>query len=377
MTEDTSHKHRRWPILILVLAPVLLWAFLNYGQKGRMEAPRLISEGTLNSAEPSPQAIGDASEDNSKVTQTDEIIPPSFDVVRVEPDGTAVIAGQANPGGRISVQVDGIDLHGATAQVGPDGRFVMITDVPQKATVQKLDLVFQPEDGATIVRSSERIFIDATQVTTQVASISADQSGESNTPAGVAPTDQSMSSETPRAPTLLLADDDGVRVVSTAQEPAAVKVVALDTISYTNSGDVSIGGRANVDGRVRVYLDNSPITVTDVADSGYWSIDLPDVDAGVYTLRVDEVAPNGEVSSRIETPFKREERETLQALLDQSESGLASYTVKTVQPGATLWAIAEERYGDGMAFVKVFEANKDRIKDPDLIYPGQVFDTPD
>ncbi|MEN8660411.1 MAG: LysM peptidoglycan-binding domain-containing protein, partial [Marivita sp.] len=49
----------------------------------------------------------------------------------------------------------------------------------------------------------------------------------------------------------------------------------------------------------------------------------------------------------------------------------------TVQPGNTLWAIARDRYGEGPAYVKVFEANRDRIRDPDLIYPGQVFSIPD
>ena len=50
---------------------------------------------------------------------------------------------------------------------------------------------------------------------------------------------------------------------------------------------------------------------------------------------------------------------------------------RTVQPGATLWAIAEERYGEGILYVTVFEANRDRIRNPDLIYPGQVFILPE
>jgi nucleoid-associated protein YgaU len=49
----------------------------------------------------------------------------------------------------------------------------------------------------------------------------------------------------------------------------------------------------------------------------------------------------------------------------------------TVQPGFTLWGIAQERYGDGVLYVQVFEANKDKIKNPDLIYPGQVFSVPE
>ncbi len=95
-------------------------------------------------------------------------------------------------------------------------------------------------------------------------------------------------------------------------------------------------------------------------------------------MRLDELAADGSVASRVETPFKREEPETLRALVPGLENGDADFDVKvtTVQPGATLWAIAEDRYGSGMDFVKVFEANRDRIQNPDLIYPGQVFDMP-
>jgi nucleoid-associated protein YgaU len=48
----------------------------------------------------------------------------------------------------------------------------------------------------------------------------------------------------------------------------------------------------------------------------------------------------------------------------------------TVQPGFTLWRIAQERYGDGVMYIQVFEANRDQIRNPDLIYPGQVFTVP-
>ncbi|MBY0351428.1 LysM peptidoglycan-binding domain-containing protein, partial [Tabrizicola sp.] len=48
----------------------------------------------------------------------------------------------------------------------------------------------------------------------------------------------------------------------------------------------------------------------------------------------------------------------------------------TVQPGFTLWGIAQDRYGTGVMYVQVFEANRDKIRDPDLIYPGQVFAVP-
>ena len=154
-------------------------------------------------------------------------------------------------------------------------------------------------------------------------------------------------------------------------------------------------------------------------------------------MRADEISKTGEVISRTEIPFKREEPAELvemmaeeavddenkldpdtkisqtQVIVQDTVGGLAASTsslqsdevksnmngsvkglqptvdrvktpalsvefrVKTVQPGATLWAIAKESYGAGIEYHKVFEANKERIRDPDLIYPGQVFEIPD
>ena len=103
---------------------------------------------------------------------------------------------------------------------------------------------------------------------------------------------------------------------------------------------------------------------------------MSDVKAGVYTLRLDQLDQSGKVSSRIESPFKREDRSVL---VDQMQdiASPARINVITVQPGNTLWAISRERYGRGILYVQVFDANKDKIRNPDLIYPGQIFDLPD
>ncbi len=181
-------------------------------------------------------------------------------------------------------------------------------------------------------------------------------------------------------PPVLLSDAEGVRVLQPASAanstPEVTSSVALDTITYDAAGEVLLAGRAGAAGFIRVYLDNEPISDTPIAPSGAWSIDLPQVDTGIYTLRVDQVDAQGAVVSRIETPFQREEPAAVAAAMaDQTVDGF-DIAVKTVQPGATLWAIARERYGEGILYVRVFEANRDRIRDPNLIYPGQVFVIP-
>lgn len=185
--------------------------------------------------------------------------------------------------------------------------------------------------------------------------------------------------QTPDEPTVLVADATGVRVLTPSdQAPDVVSSVALDTITYDPSGDVLLAGRARGDGFVQVYIDNQPITTSRIAEGGNWRTDLPEVDTGVYTLRIDEVAADGEVISRIETPFKREEPEAVAAVMaEETQAEGFEVAVKTVQPGSTLWAIAREQFGQGIMYVAVFEANRDLIRDPDLIYPGQVFRMPD
>ena len=48
----------------------------------------------------------------------------------------------------------------------------------------------------------------------------------------------------------------------------------------------------------------------------------------------------------------------------------------TVQSGDTLSGIAKKHLGDGNAYMKIFEANRDQLSDPDKIKPGQVLRIP-
>ncbi len=182
-----------------------------------------------------------------------------------------------------------------------------------------------------------------------------------------------MNSSTPQ-PKVVMADSDGVKVLQDDQ--SAKDQLALDSIAYDPSGNVTLSGRSNPDGLVRFYVDNEAISAAKTDDTGYWETDLSDVIPGTYTLRIDELGSRGDVVSRLESPFKREDREKLAALIAPSSSPVR-INVVTVQPGNTLWAIARKRYGDGLLYVRVFDANRDKIKDPDLIYPGQLFDLPD
>ena len=175
-------------------------------------------------------------------------------------------------------------------------------------------------------------------------------------------------------PKVIIADSDGVKVIQ--DDKRSDDELALDSIAYDPLGNVTVGGRSNPSGLVRFYINNEAVSATKTNEAGYWEADLSDIIPGTYTLRIDELSLKGDVISRLESPFKREDREKLANLIAPSTSPVR-INIVTVQPGNTLWAIARKRYGDGLLYVQVFEANRDKIKNPDLIYPGQLFDLPD
>ncbi|MDO6455801.1 LysM peptidoglycan-binding domain-containing protein [Celeribacter halophilus] len=204
------------------------------------------------------------------------------------------------------------------------------------------------------------------------------------------------------APTVLMADDEGVKVLQ--QAGTGPTDLRIDAISYDPEGRVFVSGRASPEAALLIYLDGVFVTKAVAGADGQWRQDLPNISAGRYQLRVDQVDAGGEVLSRVESPFLREDRAKL-AQIAQGDAGATQQDAMTsqetaatpdtagqaetsaaaqsriasvtVQPGNTLWGIASERYGDGLLYVRLFDANRAQIRDPDLIYPGQIFQLPE
>ena len=127
---------------------------------------------------------------------------------------------------------------------------------------------------------------------------------------------------------------------------------------------------------VRAYVDDRFAREATVGGDGRWTLELPDLVEGLYTLRIDQIASDGQVASRVETPFRREYPRPPLPRPGQPPS-LPGTGVVTVQPGNNLWTLARLHYGSGMLYTQIFTANRDQIRDPDLIYPGQIFTVPE
>lgn len=316
------------------------------------ETPATVAPEPEPAAEPAPAA------------DVTDPVAPRFDTFRLDPDGSVIVAGRAAPG-----QIVDLILAGeAIAQVTADetGSFVILSVVDPDEQPRRLSLLADPYGAALASQTSFMVAPVAPPVAAVVAPGA--ELAEGPPPVASAP---------PAAPLVLESDSEGVRVAQGSVTLPAPNV-ALDAITYDPAGEVQLAGRAIGAGEVQVYLDNRPVTTSPVTPGGDWRIDLPDVDTGVYTLRIDEVDSAGAVVSRLETPFKREEPASVAAVMaeDTARDGF-EVAVRTVQPGSTLWAIAEETLGSGILYVQVFEANSDLIRDPDLIYPGQIFRIPE
>ena len=365
--------------------------------------------------EPIPDAAADPVAESTPVA-TDpgpaaaEPVLPSFDVVRVSPEGDAVIAGQAEPQSSVSVRVDAAQAASTTADA--QGKFVALFTLPPSAVPRVVTLQSVLADGRTLT-SVDSVILAATPQPSPVVVAEAedpvaetpDPAAELKTaetaaapaeaPAAEAPAAEAVAAADPVAAApapaaeeaapaapepapqaALLISEGGARVLQAAGgEEIDPRNVTIDAISYSTKGDVQLSGRGQSEGFVRLYLDNEPLMDTEIAPDGTWDGTLPAVEAGQYVLRADQLDAQGEVLSRYETPFQRESPEVLAAAAPGGADVPMAAKI-TVQPGFTLWGIAKQNYGSGVMYVQVYEANKQMIGDPDLIYPGQVFNVP-
>lgn len=78
----------------------------------------------------------------------------------------------------------------------------------------------------------------------------------------------------------------------------------------------------------------------------------------------------------VEQPAAKEEKATVSVTKERDASTAPTTKSYTVKKGDTLWAIAAKYYGSGAQYNKIYNANTDKISNPNLIYPGQVFTIP-
>lgn len=267
----------------------------------------------------------------------------SFDVVRVSKEGNLVVAGRAPHGLAVDI-LDNGKIIGSV--VGDErGEFVWVPTTMLETGQHELWLEANWK--------SERIRSDNTVVMIVPSKEEMAKSGNTLQPLVVLlPGDGKSGSN------VLQKQTDGLRSGS----------LTLEVIDYDEEGNLIIGGHGALGSDIILYLNNQYLAVARVQADGKW-VARPDkqVAPGDYRLRVDQVE-KAKITARLEVPFTRVSPE-------EAKKAAAEGKV-TVQPGNSLWRIARRYYGEGIRYTVIYEANRERISDPDLIYPGQIFDVP-
>ncbi len=269
----------------------------------------------------------------------DNRIAPSFDIVRVDPSGNAVFAGRAEPGALVFV-TDGSTMLGQ-ARADDRGEWVLAPDARLAPGGRELSLSARTAAGLD-VKGHDSVLLAV--------------------PAPGAAANPVLALLVPSAgaPHVLQGTPD------VKGKPGGARL-GLDAVDYNDHGAIRFAGTAPPGAPVRVYVDNSAAGDATADAQGRWALTPQGmVAAGVHKLRVDQLTAAGKVSVRVELPFQR-------SAVPVAE--LASGRV-VVQPGQTLWRLARRAYGTGVRYTVIYLANRDQIRDPRLIYPGQAFAMP-
>lgn len=348
-------------------------------QAAQPQAPQTEAPKPAQSAEAAPKADKPtAPTDQAAAESEQQHQTPIFDVLRVEPDGSVVIAGKAMPNSDVEV-VAGASVVGK-AKAGANGDFVVVLDQPLK-----------PGDHQLVLRASGQDKV-ATSAQTAIVSVPdskggqvlalVEEPGEASRlitkpeTAPAQPADSATGAAT--APT-----EGGASQAKPAEElPIAIEAVEIE-------GDaIFVAGNAKGGNRVIVHANDILIGSSTVTPEGRFLVQSKQpLAVADYIIRADLLDNANRVIATARVPFRREAGANISAVAPAS-SGTAEAGAEDkaalqkvdgsviIRRGDNLWTISKRAYGKGTRYTTIYLANREQIKNPDLIWPGQVFHMP-
>ena len=255
----------------------------------------------------------------------------SFDIVRVEKDGSMVAAGKGLSGAVVSL-MDGESVM-TDFTVNEEGEWIYI---PLETLAVGEHEIWLRDDSMNSRDQSEVVVVSVPEP---------ENAGQA-------------------LAVMMSADAQDVNVLQ-APEPQVQADIDIRSVNYVDNAFV-VRGSVREAGRINIYMDNLFLGNLN-AEPEDWTFRISrQLEAGKkYLIRADKVNPDGKVVSRIEVPF-------------EMEKGLEKNKRRRLRivKGDCLWSIAKQIYGTGFAYTTIYQANKKQIKNPDLIYPNQVFIVP-
>jgi nucleoid-associated protein YgaU len=323
-------------VVAVVLLAAATGALVFRGGGMPQSEPTQQQAAVRNEATPAPSARED------QAVRPAAPIPPSFDVVKISPSGTAVIAGRAEPGAKVVVRDGGTPIGEVTAD--RRGEWVLVIDHPLGPGDRLLSAEASNGAGGAVIKSEENVAVSISPTA----------------PAGRA-------GETALA-VVLPSNGSAARVLQRPESAPSggPNMLTMDAADYDKEGRVTLSGRAAPRTTVQIYLGNEPLATATTDDRGVWSVVSPGaVPPQGGELRVDQLAADGRVLQRVALPLAR-----------NTAAEPAPGESYVVQRGNSLWQIARRVYGAGTRYTVIYSANPDQIRDPNRIYPGQIFKLP-
>jgi nucleoid-associated protein YgaU len=271
---------------------------------------------------------------------------PAFDIARVEPSGDTVIAGRATPGAKVELLRNG-KVHDRVV-ADASGQFAI---VPPRLPAG---------DSELTLRATSPGGAPATSRQTVVVSV---QPNLKDQPV--------VALMTPDRPSVVLSKP-GTTDASTGS-------VVVETVEAEAGGrKLYVTGHAVPGAMVRLYLNDAYQSTMTADGNGRVAFTTAGGSAGRdYQVRLDEVdRASGVTKSRAEVPFTAPQAGVAAAVPGGGSSKLAQGQTMVVSRGDSLWRISRLAYGDGTRYTVIYDANHQQIRNPNRIYPGQIFIIP-
>lgn len=235
------------------------------------------------------------------------------------------------------------------------------------------DLIAIPTPPADMLATAAAPDLGAAPVETPVKADAA-------TPAAVEPAAPVAAAETPAA--------EPAAPAAPAAE-VATATISIDAVELENGNRFYAAGSGTNGAVIRVYVDDKAVGDTNVGKGRWLFQGKVELAPGKHTVRIDQIGSDGKVLARAEVPFEIAD-DVLTAPTLASGAGTAVAGAGTagnagpaepktliIRRGDNLWMIAKRLYGEGIRYSTIYQANTDQIRNPDLIYPGQVFVIPE
>ena len=313
---------------------------------------------------------------------------PSFDLVRVEGDGSIVVAGRAAP--NTKVEIDTASQIIGSAVAGPEGDFVIVIDHALKSGGYQL-VLRSTTSGNEVATSRETAVVSIPAVKTGQVLVLIEEPGK---PSRLITVPQTAPSGPAGASVQANAEVAASPAAPSTAAPGGEPKVTVEAVEIEGRR-VFVAGAADPGRKVRAYANAIMLGEDEASPEGRFLIEAErDLPTGNYIFRVDVLARDGlKVIARASVPFEREAGEAIAAVAQsgrwETPQDVAA-AFKTTAPklekadsaviirrGDTLWRISRRVYGLGIRYSAIYLANQAQITDPDRIWPGQVFRLPE